>query len=158
MAEQSCALPEAPEADVADVSFKRFPRLIQGKDVKNYTRREVGIEGENLAAHRLERKGYEILERNWRCPWGEADIIALDEGVVVLVEVKTRVDINAKYDVIPELAVNARKQQRYAKIALAYLGEHPGIFAVRFDVIAIVLVSNEHARLRHFVNAYSWED
>ncbi|MBR1829510.1 MAG: YraN family protein [Atopobiaceae bacterium] len=152
----ACAAREEEAAEV--VSFERYPRLFEGKDVTCYTQREVGLEGENLAAHRLEILGYEILDRNWRCPWGEADIIALDGGDVVLVEVKTRVDINAVHDVIPELAVNAQKRERYAKIALAYLGDHPGLFSVRFDVIAIVLVSDDHARLRHFVNAFSWED
>ena len=143
---------------VEDVDHERFPRLFEGKSVSDYTHREVGLEGENLCACSLERKGYEILDRNWRCPWGEADIVALDGGSVVLAEVKTRVDMDAAYDVIPELAVNERKRRRYAKIAIAYLDEHPGLYAVRFDVMAVILVSDDHARLRHFVNAFTWED
>ena len=159
MAGESVAARAAQDVGAAEVmSFTRFPRIIKGKDITSYSQREVGLEGENLASHRLELKGYEILERNWRCHWGEADIIALDEGEVVLVEVQTRVDIDAAHDVVPELAVNAQKRERYGKIALAYLGEHPGLPSVRFDVIAIVLVSNEVARLRHFVNAFTWED
>lgn len=155
---EGTALEEQSRDAIQDMGSDRFPRVVKNKPVSRYTKREVGLEGENLAACSLERDGYELLERNWRCPWGEADIIALDGSSVVLVEVKTRVDIKAARDVIPELAVNEKKRERYGKIALAYLTEHPGLYAVRFDVIAVVLVSDDHARLRHFVNAFSWED
>lgn len=147
-----------PITRVEEAPYDRYPRVFTGKSLDAYTPREVGIEGENLATHHLELKGYEVIERNWRCHWGEADIIALDDDVVVLVEVKTRIDLDADFDLIPELAVDSAKERRYGLIALAYLMEHPGLYSVRFDVIAVSLISDDHARLRHMLSAFVWED
>ena len=57
-------------------------------------RRELGKKGEDAATKFLLRRGYKIVERNWRCPAGEADIIAFDGSTLVFVEVKTRSDID----------------------------------------------------------------
>mgnify|MGYP000683018362 FL=1 len=77
---------------------------------------------------------------------------------VVLVEVKTRLALHDSENTMPEIAVGKRKQQRYRKIALMYLALHSEYDAVRFDVIAINIVGESLARLRHLIGAYSWED
>jgi len=51
---------------------------------------ELGRRGEDLAAEHLTGAGLTLVERNWRCPAGEIDIVAVDSGTLVLVEVKTR--------------------------------------------------------------------
>ena len=52
-------------------------------------RRELGIDGERAAERFLRRLGYTIVERNYRCPLGEIDLVALDRRTIVFVEVKT---------------------------------------------------------------------
>jgi len=98
-------------------------------------RKLLGRSGEDRAARHLAGLGYRVLERNYRTPQGEIDLIALDGGTVVFVEVKTRT--SDAYGA-PELAVNPAKQQRMVKAALGYLKQkrlHQ--MACRFDVVAI---------------------
>lgn len=134
-----------------------FPR--PQKSVAQYTTQEVGQVGEHLAQVYLMRRGYDICETNWRIKSGEVDIIATEDGQeAVLVEVKTRLALGEKDPVMPELAVDADKRARYHKLALAYLGQHPEFSSVRFDVIAIVIIQERMARLRHLVGAFSWDE
>ncbi len=115
--------------------------------------KEIAKRGEDAAARYLTRRGYEILERNWECFAGEADIIARDEDVLVFVEVKTRRDPSRGF---PREAVTRDKRQRYEKIACAYMTEHefPDIL-IRFDVIAMVVIDEERFIVRHHLNAFS---
>lgn len=113
----------------------------------------LGARGEDAAARFLYRRGYEILERNWACFAGEADIIAKDDAVVVFVEVKTRKGCDHGF---PSEAVTPSKRHRYEKIALAYLSEcEEEDVPVRFDVVSIVVVSPHKAMVRHQINAFS---
>ncbi|MCE5203291.1 MAG: YraN family protein [Coriobacteriales bacterium] len=113
---------------------------------------EIGRRGEDAAAAYLERCGMTVVERNWRCTSGEADIIALDGTEVVLVEVKTRTT-DAKGTA--EAAVTPVKQRRIARIAEAYLA-HTGAqpCGVRFDVITLRVLSPSRALLRHHKAAF----
>ncbi|NPD31272.1 YraN family protein [Eggerthellaceae bacterium zg-1084] len=119
--------------------------------------RELGRRGEEAAAYYLGQRGYEVLERNWSCPAGEADIIAFDEAeeMVVFVEVKTRTDI-AKG--LPEEAVVHSKRRRYERIAAYYLRdvmEPRSECRVRFDVISLLVVGSNRALVRHHIDAFS---
>ena len=98
-------------------------------------RKLLGREGEDRAAKFLAKRGYRILERNYRTRSGEIDLIALDRGVVVFVEVKTR---TSDAFGAPELAVTPKKQQRMLKAALGYM-KYKKLHQVpcRFDVVAI---------------------
>lgn len=120
-----------------------------GDDVGNMDAKALGRRGEDAAARYLEQQGYEILERNWTCRYGEADVVAKDPGgALCFVEVKTRRSVEAG---IPEEAVTPEKQRRYEKIALCYLIENEfGDGApVRFDAIGICVTDNHRALLRH---------
>lgn len=128
------------------------------KPIEQYTPREIGCEGERLAASYLVKRGYEVIERNWRCSAGEVDIIAKDDDATVLVEVKTRLALGESGDTMPELAVDRQKQRRYRKLALLYLACHPDVNSVRFDVIALNIVGERCARLRHLIGAFCWDD
>jgi putative endonuclease len=112
----------------------------------------LGDRGENLAAKHLRDKGYRILNRNFRTPMGEIDIIARDPAkTLVFVEVKTR----AYDDPTPEEQVNAEKMHQLTKAARFYLSRYgtPQPPA-RFDVIAIVWSTDAPPIVRHTENAF----
>jgi len=108
---------------------------------KNY-----GKEGETIAAEYLTRKGYTILEKNFRTSWGEIDIIAKHKDFLVIVEVKRRCSANFGE---PFEAVDLRKQNRLKKIALYYLSKIGREYPLRFDVIAI-----KGKEIKHIENAF----
>ncbi len=115
--------------------------------------KELGRRGEEAAARFLDQRGYEILERNWTCFAGEADIIAKDGNAIVFVEVKTRKDCQKGF---PSEAVTLQKRARYEKIALAFMADHDYVdMQVRFDVISLVVVAKDRAMMRHHINAFS---
>ncbi len=110
---------------------------------------ELGRRGEEAAARYLELHGYDILERNWVCKFGEADIIAQDphDGAICFIEVKTRRNIDKG---IPEEAITKKKQDKYERIALSYLMEADwDELPVRFDAIGICATEANRALLRH---------
>ncbi|MDR1713068.1 MAG: YraN family protein [Coriobacteriales bacterium] len=116
----------------------------------------LGSEGEDLACDYLLGKGLKIVERNWRCQAGEADIIAFDNDELAFIEVKTRRGVNAGF---PEEAVTRAKRQRYERIALSYLADHRiPTTQVRFDVIAVIVVEPNRAFLRHHYDAFGCGD
>lgn len=117
----------------------------------------LGQRGEAAAALFLERRGYEILERNWRCPAGEADIVAESpEEDLVFVEVKTRSGVEHGF---PSEAVTPAKRRRYEKIAGYYLADNvDGDARVRFDVIGILAIGEGRAYIRHHQNAFAGEE
>ncbi len=84
-------------------------------------RRALGQLGEDMAARHLQRLGYVILERNYRCPQGEVDIIARDGERLAFVEVRAR---RGTAFGTPKESVTARKQARLVTVALNYLQEH----------------------------------
>jgi putative endonuclease len=97
----------------------------------------LGCAGERLAAVRLESQGYRILETNFRCRYGEIDLIVEDESDLVFVEVKMR---RGTASGLPEEAVDARKQRRLLQVAAYYLALHEcAERSWRIDVIAIQL-------------------
>jgi putative endonuclease len=118
-------------------------------------RKRLGERGEDAAAAFLDRTGMTVVERNWRCPAGEVDIVALDDQTIVLVEVKTRRTVGKG---TPEEAVTPAKRRRYAKLAAAYL-QSAGVtnVSVRFDVIALLVVAENRALLLHHRNAFVLE-
>lgn len=122
----------------------------------------LGALGEEIAAWYLDERGYAMIERNYRCEEGEADIVVFDEdsSEVVLVEVKTRrghAGIDTAY---PEEAVTPLKRQRYRRIAYCYAAEHFPTPSIRFDVIAVCIDPDQEARtgtVHHICRAFDWE-
>ena len=92
-----------------------------------------------MAARFLRNKGYLILETNYRCRWGEIDIVAVEEGQIVFVEVRTR---KGNEFGTPEESITPRKMRRLAVTAQSYLKEHgqEGL-DWRVDLVAIRLGS-----------------
>ncbi|MBP3703091.1 MAG: YraN family protein [Lachnospiraceae bacterium] len=104
--------------------------------MKENNTRKIGKEKEDLAVSYLEKKGYQILERNFFMRGGEIDIIASGESTIIFVEVKYR---NTVKHGTPEEAVTYQKQLRIAKTALYYIKKRniPLESSFRFDVIVI---------------------
>jgi putative endonuclease len=99
-------------------------------------RRSLGDKGEDLAVATLKKRGYKVLERNYRTPLGEIDLIARHQKVLVFIEVKTRT--SARFGAGQE-AVHYGKQARYRRLADYYLKQKRlGEIAVRFDVVGIL--------------------
>lgn len=115
---------------------------------------DKGTRGEDLAEQWLRKKlRAEILERNFRSPFGEVDLIARKGEMLLFVEVKTRKSLEAG---LPEEAVTEEKKERLRKCALSYLtqrGYNPETTLFRFDVIAVYLNSRKPC-IRHYPSAF----
>lgn len=99
-------------------------------------RRGLGASGEDLAAEWYEARGYEVLDRNWRCREGELDLVLVGHGSVVFCEVKTR---RGDRFGAPFEAVTIAKQRRVRVLAVRWLREHSQHgAALRFDVASVV--------------------
>jgi putative endonuclease len=117
--------------------------------------RTVGAAGEQLAAGWLERSGYKIVARNYRCAGGEVDLVAEDRGEVVFVEVRTR---RAGGLVGPEESLTRRKQQRILRAAEHFLHACDGAERPwRVDLVAIeVGPSGRVDRVDHLRSVVEW--
>lgn len=100
----------------------------------------LGKIGEELAVAHLKKMKYKILERNYKCPLGEMDLVARDKNTLVFIEVKTR---KTKDFGGPAAAVDLRKQRQLSKVALHYLNQKKlNNIPARFDVVAIELIGS----------------
>lgn len=116
----------------------------------------VGRYGENVAARHLHEAGLEILERNWRCPEGEIDIIAREHDTLVICEVKTRSTTGFG---LPVEAVTRRKADKLRRLAYLWLQDNRGrmparIEAVRFDVVSVLRAPVGAAAVEHLREAF----
>ncbi len=105
-----------------------------------------GKDGEEKACNYLKSKKYKILEKNYRCLYGEIDIIAKYNNTLVIIEVKYRK--SAKFGKGYE-AVNYTKQQKIIKTLQYYINEKNVKMPVRFDVISI-----DDNEITHIENAF----
>jgi putative endonuclease len=110
----------------------------------------VGNWGEQAAADYLTDRGYEILSRNLRTPYGEIDLIARTPGQTVFVEVKAR---TSRFLGPPEISVDSRKGAHIIACA-EYYAQQNKIDHWRIDVIAVEKIAGQ-ARITHFENAIS---
>lgn len=113
----------------------------------------MGFFAEHYAAEYLKSKKYTILGHNYRKPWGEIDVIAEKEGIVIFVEVKA-----SKKDIPgfePERRVDAHKRHRMARIARTYLSDnhYSDDQPWQMDVVAVAFVKERGvAKIRHYKN------
>ena len=97
----------------------------------------LGRTGEELAAQYLAAAGYDVIERNWRCPQGEIDLVARDGTTLVIAEVKTRSSLDYGH---PFEAVSAAKLSRLYLLAAAWMREHSaGQRNWRVDAVSVLL-------------------
>jgi putative endonuclease len=115
-------------------------------------KRDIGKEGEDVAAKYLVEKGFEILERNYHYSHGEIDIVANDKNQLVFVEVKTRLNLEFGE---PEYAINPKKIKQIKKMAELYLFDKEIEEAdCRFDVVAIIIGDSLNPTINHYENAF----
>jgi len=103
-------------------------------------RQRTGARAEELVARRLAASGWEIVERNARTRYGELDIVARDGRALVFIEVKAGRQGTAFGPERPILAVDARKQRRVRKLAVAWMAERrdaPRYAEIRFDAVGV---------------------
>jgi putative endonuclease len=119
-------------------------------------RHHLGAAGERLASEHLQRRGFRILERNFRTRWGELDIVAYDGNTLVFCEVKAR--RSRIGGVNPLESVHARKQSRVRKMAGRWLIERPGrprAEQLRFDAIGVTFdAAGRLLELTHLEGAF----
>ena len=116
-------------------------------------KRDIGKEGEDIAAKYLTEKGFEIVERNfYYSNHGEIDIVANHNNQLVFIEVKSR--LNLEYGE-PEYAITRKKIKQIKKVAELYLFDKE-IEEVdcRFDVVAVLLEDKSNPKITHYENAF----
>ncbi|OIH93384.1 YraN family protein [Curtobacterium sp. MCBA15_001] len=104
-------------------------------------RAEIGQRGEDIATAWLERHGFTVIDRNWRCARGEVDIVARTAEAIVFVEVKTRTGTSAGH---PLEAITRSKLRRLRHLVPAWFTAHPehGAALIRIDAVAVHLVGS----------------
>ena len=114
----------------------------------------LGDRGEDLAGDYLLAHGYQLLDRRWRCRYGELDLVARDAGgTICFVEVKLRSSGRAG---LPREAVDRRKRERLRTAAACYLSQHDLDVPARFDVAEIYTdEAHRPLRLEYLENAFT---
>ncbi len=110
-------------------------------------RRLLGQRGETIAARHLTQRGLVLLDRNWRCEFGEIDLVLRDGEVLVICEVKTRT--STAYG-SPLEAVNQAKADRLKRLAFRWLREHDCHPSdVRVDVVGVLVPPGRPVEVEH---------
>jgi len=120
-------------------------------------RQKVGQWGEAVAAQYLEARGYQVVQRNVRTPFGEIDLVASQAQSLVFVEVKART--NLRYGQ-PEDAVTARKLAHMIDSAQFYMGQHSQQAGQGWQIDVIAIIGRpgdepDHVDIQHFQNVAS---
>lgn len=126
---------------------------MDGRTMKN--RQEVGKVGEDAACRFLQERGYDILERNFKCRYGEIDIIAFKEDCLHFIEVKCRRSLDYG---IPAEAVNSRKIRHIIRTAGRYMALHEEFEDCNRQIdVMEVIYGDEKERINHLENAV-WQE
>ncbi|MBX3193711.1 MAG: YraN family protein [Schumannella sp.] len=107
---------------------------------------ELGVRGERIAERHLVARGMVVLDRNWRCPQGEIDLVLQDGDEVVFVEVKTR---SSEAFGHPLEAITPAKLARLRRLARAWTEAHPGTRRIRIDAVAVLAPRRAPASIEH---------
>ncbi|MGV3711518.1 YraN family protein [Pseudolysinimonas sp.] len=110
---------------------------------------ELGRRGERIAERALVARGYEILDRNWRCPDGEIDLVGRDGAALVFIEVKTRSSTRYGH---PFEAITPGKLSRLRRLAAAWMrdrGPVRGVERLRVDAIGVIVPRDAPATIEH---------
>jgi putative endonuclease len=111
---------------------------------------ELGKSGEEYACDYLQKKGFRILEKNWRHRNDEADLIAMHGDTLVVIEVKTR---STMYFGEPQTFVTRKKQSFMIRAANAYIKMKDIEQECRFDIVSVI-ISGGRVSVRHIEDAF----
>ncbi len=136
--------------DAIAIRFGRTPKLA--------AHLATGVRGEEAAFFYLQREGYTIVSRNWRCSElrGDLDLIGWHDGFLCFIEVKTRTQ---RGNIAAEFAVNREKKQMLRRMARAYLKRSRNDrdrTPVRFDILSIYFIEKNAPRFELYQSAFSW--
>ncbi len=121
----------------------------------NNSTKSKGNEGEDLAVEYLLKKGFEIIERNYRYGKGEIDIIALDKNTSQTVFVEVKLRKNYEFG-DPIYSITKNKIRQLKKIAELYLfDKNITEINCRFDVITILKFNKTKSEIKHYINAFT---
>lgn len=114
--------------------------------------RDIGNQGERIAADYLEDKGYQLLDTNYHTRYGELDLVMAEKDTIVFVEVKTRTSVTFGF---PEESVTESKMEHLQNAGLLWLQENPEApDDWRIDVVSIFLDRyGQPQKINHFINA-----
>lgn len=113
---------------------------------------QIGNQGEHIAAKYLSNKGYTIVARNWHCRYGEIDIIATLNDVMVFVEVKTITRLTSN----PLGQITPKKREKLINAVYSYLAENPSApDHWRIDAVGVILRGDEPT-VQHVEDALGW--
>ena len=123
--------------------------------IQDSRRKRIGALGEHIACRFLIKKGFVVIEQNYRKPWGEIDIIAEKDGQVRFIEVKTisreMFDNDSReMDYRPEELVDARKLKKVARTAALYMEVMRDTREYQIDVVGVIMTEDTrtaHCRL-----------
>lgn len=116
-------------------------------------KQHVGEIGEKLAVEFLKKRDFRIIQRNYRCPHGEIDIIATKKDTLIFIEVRTRT--SSTYGA-PEESITAFKKEKMVSSALYYCSHHsdlPPNWRIDFVAVELDEVQNKVKRIEHFESA-----
>lgn len=120
---------------------------------KNKARIQLGQKGEQLAWDYLVKKGYRILDKNYRCRLGEIDVVAEKGRRITVIEIRT---CSGERFGRPEESIGAVKQRKLVRLAEWYLKDKKKMGCrVSFDVVAVTFRGNEFQEIRLIENAFS---
>jgi putative endonuclease len=124
-------------------ALERWPAEVVEVNAKDL----LGRHGEELAASFLAEAGLQILDRNWRCPEGEIDIVALEGRTLVVCEVKTRSGVRFG---TPLEAVTRPKARRLRRLAVLWVRAHGLVFEhIRIDVVGVLRAASGEFSVDH---------
>lgn len=116
----------------------------------------LGERGEAAAAGLIQKKGFKILQKNYKCAFGEIDLVAEKDGRIRFIEIKTR---SGKRFGDPAEAVDRQKQRKLIRLAEWYLKEHKlGEPKVSFDVAAVIWKAGAAPEVRLIEDAFERQD
>lgn len=118
--------------------------------VENGAEESLADKGVKAAVRYLKMRNYEIVEQGYKCPEGSFDIVALDDDVLVFVEVCIRTNG------LPNINPSISKRARFERTAACFLADYPDKtdMCARFDNISMHVVSSDRAFLRHAINCF----
>jgi putative endonuclease len=124
---------------------------MEGGKAVSVTKR-TGDRGEAEVAKYLRKKGYTLLASQWRCRFGELDLVAKSKrGVICFVEVKLRSEGAIG---LPREFVDGKKKERLRRAALAYLSQHELDAPARFDVAEVYQQQDQALRIEYLEGAF----
>ena len=114
---------------------------------------DLGARGERIAERALTDGGLEVLDRNWRCPQGEIDLVLRDGDTLVVAEVKTRSGVAFGH---PFEALTPAKLSRLRRLANAWRVAHPDVAfrRLRIDAVAVLVPQDAPASVEHLSGVF----